>query len=80
MLLNLLFYIKVDYLSYSTILDFRYIKKLKTNNKYLVAFMYSRKVKKKIYRFNPATFLCLSQAGTWISNTTCLSYVQWFYV
>ena len=48
MLLNLLFYIKVDYLSYSTILDFRCIKKLKTNNKYLVAFMYSRKVKKYI--------------------------------
>ena len=48
MLLSVLFYIKVDYLSYSTILDFRYIKKLKTNKKYLVAFMYSRKVKKYI--------------------------------
>jgi len=32
--------------------------------------------------FNPATFLCLYQTRTWISNVICrgLCYVQWFEV
>ena len=32
-----------------------------------------------IFQFNPDTFLCLSQAMTWISNAIChsLFYVQW---
>ena len=34
------------------------------------------------YRFNPATFLCLSKVRTWIPNIIChgLIYVQWFEV
>jgi len=35
-----------------------------------------------VNQFIPATFLCLSQAKTWISNVICcgLFYVQWFEV
>ena len=35
-----------------------------------------------INQFNPATFLCLLEAKTWISNVICcgLCYVQWFEV
>jgi hypothetical protein len=38
-----------------------------------------------INRFNPATFLCLSQARTWISNVICwhscgLFCVQWVHL
>ena len=39
-------------------------------------------LKKAFYRFNPATFLCLSKVRTWIPNIIChgLIYVQWFEV
>ena len=35
-----------------------------------------------VNQFNPATFLCLSQARTWIAKVRChgLFYVQWFEV
>ena len=38
--------------------------------------------KRAFYRFNPAPFVCLSEASTWIPNIIChgLLYVQWFEV
>jgi hypothetical protein len=38
--------------------------------------------KRAFYRFNPAPFLCLSEARTWIPNIIChgLFNVQWFEV